>query len=185
MENWKWIEKYEGFYEISDQGNIRSVDRVVKCGKGTRLWKGILRKLAYDKDGYFITALCKKSKREMVKVHRLVAQAFIPNIDKKPVVNHINGIKNDNRVENLEWCTSSENTNHAMRIGTLKIKGEDSYASKLKEEDIEVIFKLRYEDGWTLEKIANNYNVGYKAIHKIVKAQRWKHITEDLIKKYT
>lgn len=70
--------------------------------------------------GYLFFSICKDGQRKNMKVHRLVASSFIPNPNNYPVVNHINGIKADNRVENLEWCTYSENTLHAFRTGLLK-----------------------------------------------------------------
>ena len=96
METWKDIQGYEGHYQISDMGNVRSL----KSNKNL--------KPAIDKDGYLLVGLWKDNKKKTFKVHRLVAQAFIPNPGNKPTVDHINTIKNDNRASNLRWLTQKE-----------------------------------------------------------------------------
>jgi len=107
MEVWKNIEGFEN-YEVSDLGNVRNV-------KNNKLLKG-----CKDKDGYLISTFRNNKIKKVLKFHRLVAIAFISNPENKPQVNHINGIKNDNCVDNLEWCTNSENQKHAHITG-LKI----------------------------------------------------------------
>lgn len=97
MEIWKEITGYEGIYEISSFGNLRSIYR--------RQYFILKPK----QTGYCVVSLRKNGRNQELKVHRIVAAAFIPNTENKPVVNHINGIKNDNRVENLEWVTHREN----------------------------------------------------------------------------
>ncbi len=93
MEQWKTIKDYPA-YEISNEGRVKS-----------NIKTSLILKGGYDKDGYHILLLYKDKKRVTRKVHRLVAEAFIPNPNNYPIINHINGIKNDNRVENLEWST--------------------------------------------------------------------------------
>lgn len=117
IENWKDIPSYEGYYQVSDLGNVRSLNRQVARSNRIMKLAGRLLTLSTDKDGYQICRLCKESHIKAFKVHRLVAQAFIPNVQNKPQVNHLDGVKANNHVENLEWCTISENQKHAFRTG--------------------------------------------------------------------
>jgi hypothetical protein len=109
IEEWKPVIGYEGFYEVSDWGNVRSLN----YNKTNQV--KLLRRVK-AKDGYLVVCLHKNGKQKEGKVHRLVATAFIPNQDNKPTVDHINGDKTDNRVENLRWATQMENNNNPNTI---------------------------------------------------------------------
>ena len=115
-EIWKPIVGYEEYYEVSNLGRVKRV----KGGDGTRLEK-ILKGARYA-TGYIMVGLCANSKQKNCSIHRLVAMAFLPNPENKPCVNHINGVKTDNRVENLEWSTYQENNQHAWRTGLIDKK---------------------------------------------------------------
>ena len=116
-ELWYPIEGYEGWYEVSSHGRIRSVDRVVKFKNGIkRAYKGQLLKFRYH-NGYAMVNLNKNKKMREFYVHRLVIENFKLHPVGKDWVNHINGKKWDNRVENLEWCTAKENNRHAVLTG--------------------------------------------------------------------
>lgn len=120
---WKIIPGFD-FYEASDDGQIKSVERRVKHNYGGfSLRKSRILKQYISDDGYKRLGITMNRKTETTNVHRLVALAFIPNPENKPQVNHINGIKTDNRVVNLEWATVAENVKHAYDTG-LKTKAK-------------------------------------------------------------
>ncbi|MCX6204879.1 MAG: NUMOD4 motif-containing HNH endonuclease [Bacteroidetes bacterium] len=119
-EKWLPVKGYEGFYEISDTGKVNGMDRMVVSKKGLTRKKGKLIKIRVNNDGYIEVRLSKDSRTTTTFIHILIAKAFIPNPLNKLEVNHINGIKADNRIENLEWCTHSENMKHAYKMGLLK-----------------------------------------------------------------
>jgi hypothetical protein len=116
MEIWKEHPDYGGIYLVSNTGKIKSVDTIIncKCG-GTRLHKGRELKQFKNERGYLCVVITKNKKGRIKKVHRLVAETFIDNVDDKPQVNHIDCNKENNNVSNLEWCTNSENMLHAYK----------------------------------------------------------------------
>ena len=119
MENWKEIIGYENEYQVSDLGNVRSVDRQVNDNGGIRITGGTMLKGEIVK-GYRRVSLCRKSKKYRTTVHRLVAMHFLENKLNKVAVNHKDGNKLNNCVDNLEWCTNSENIRHAFKLGLKK-----------------------------------------------------------------
>ena len=137
QEIWKSVKGYEGMYEVSNLGRMRSVTRVVERGHNIPLSvKG--RILKFSKvQGYSRISLSQGFNSKQYKVHRLVAQAFIPNPDNKPFINHIDGVRDNNCVTNLEWCTQSENLKHAYKIGnkipTMHLKKDNPKAVRVKD----------------------------------------------------
>lgn len=117
MEEWKDIEGYEGVYQVSNYGRVRSLDRWAKvCGNGQRFVKGRMLAIGKYPNGYSMVNFTDgKGKPSSKLVHRLVAQAFIPNPDNKPQVNHKDENITNNYVENLEWCTPKYNANYGTR----------------------------------------------------------------------
>ena len=117
-EIWKPIKEFEGYYEVSNIGRVRSLN-YKRTGK-----EKILKNIE-DYKGYLEVGLTKNGKRKQFKVHRLVAEAFIPNPENKPCIDHINTVKSDNRVENLRWVTYKENSNNEKTLE--KFKGENHH----------------------------------------------------------
>lgn len=124
-EIWKEIPGYEGSFEVSNLGNFRSKDRQVPCRwGGTRFYPGKPLKVEVMQDGYKRIVLMQNAKKKRYMCHRLVAETFIPNIENKPFVNHIDGNRGNNCVENLEWCIQSENEQHAIKVLGKTMKGK-------------------------------------------------------------
>nr|WP_319268334.1 NUMOD4 domain-containing protein [uncultured Draconibacterium sp.] len=115
-EIWKPVSGFEGYYEVSSLGNVRSVSRTIVNCKGVRKYKkGIILKPKIEKHGYYAVNLKCSGRSVYKRIHSLVAEAFIDNYENKKTVNHISGIKSDNSVSNLEWNTYAENSQHAEK----------------------------------------------------------------------
>lgn len=129
-EIWKDIEGWEGIYQVSNFGRVRSLDRIVSRSRnGDKFIKGRLLVLRHDKDGYETVHFRDAStgRNRLLKVHRLVANAFIPGVECKDQIDHINGIRNDNRAENLRWCTCKENLNYPLAKKNNSTSTKESY----------------------------------------------------------
>lgn len=180
IEQWKAVVGYEGFYEVSDQGRVRSVDRFVKnnYGDGSQhrvKRRGIVMKVRENRYGYLYLVISKQGKPKTISVHRLVAMAFIGEITDGLEVNHIDGCKTNNRVENLEIVTHAENIHHAMRTGLRNNKGERHNRAKLTETQVLEI-RAKMDGGASGTVLAEEYGVYYTAIYKIARRELWKHI---------
>lgn len=132
-EIWRPIVGYEGLYEVSSYGRVRSLDRY---DSKNCFWKGRILKLNDNGRGYLRAHLCLNNKIKNFLVHRLVAQAFIPNPDNLPEVNHINEDKTNNRVDNLEFCNHKYNVNYGTRTDRMRdTKIKNGYWSGLSKEE--------------------------------------------------
>lgn len=115
-EVWKDVVGYEGLYEISSFGRLKRLKRTTLGKSGVEYnYPELIIKGDYDKDGYIRTTMSKDKKKKTKKIHRLVAEAFIPNPNNHPEVNHLDEIKDNNHVSNLEWTTTKGNANHGTR----------------------------------------------------------------------
>lgn len=164
MEIWKDIIGYEGIYQVSSLGNIRSVDRINSRGQFV---KGQDRKIRLDQYGYPKVRLSKNGKYQDLFVHRLVAIAFIPNPENKETVNHIDGDKMNWSIDNLEWLTTEENNYHAFNSGLMDNK------MKLTKEDIEYIREnyIPQDSEFGTTGLAKKFGVYTSHIARIVKGE--------------
>lgn len=180
-EIWKEIPSFEGYYMVSNFGNVKSMERKVAMNKKGDLAlkkEKILSQAVCNKRGYCRVQLHKMNKSKMRLVHRLVAITFIPNPHKKSEVNHINGIKNDNRVENLEWCTPKENMFHAQKMNLIKniLKGEKTASNKLKEYQVLEIRNRVKNEKVSYKSIGLEYQVSGNTIRSICLGLKWKYL---------
>ena len=164
-EIWKDVVGFEGIYQVSNLGKVKSL----KFGKEKYL------SITKSSIGYLNTKLQLNKKNKSFLVHRLVAETFIKNEFNKPCVNHINGIKTDNRIENLEWCTHKENTEHSLKNDLIKT-GCNHKQSKLSLKDIEYIRKNYKEKdkkngGY---KLAEMFGVSRNCISNVVKNKTYR-----------
>lgn len=128
---WKDIKDFENFYQINDKGEIRSKDRYIHFKHKDKFYKGAIKRQQIGTNGYKIVKLYKDDKKRYTfSVHRLVAEAFLEKPSYAECVNHKNGNKLDNRVENLEWCTYSHNNKEAFRLGLRKPSWEKTIEQK-------------------------------------------------------
>lgn len=166
----KEIVGYEGLYQVSAEGHVYSP------AKGTSNPRGKFMTLSLDHSRYTKVGLCKNGKKYNHSVHRLVAEAWIPNPNNLPQVNHKNGNREDNRVENLEWCSLSENIKHSFReLGRKVVRGAEHANSRLRDVDVEVI-KESLSKGVLQRELAQRFNVTQATISNIKNGKRYLHI---------
>lgn len=159
-EIWKDIEGYEGLYQVSNLGKVRSLDRITLYLSGRKVFThGRNLKLRYNNVGYVYVFLIKNKIKSFFLIHRLVALAFIPNVSNKPEIDHINTIRDDNRVCNLKWVTKKENRNNPNTKISNKISNK-----KAKREWLEVLEKKVIQ-----LDLNGNFIREFKSLHAIEK----------------
>ena len=184
LEVYKDIKNYEGYYQVGNLGNVRSLDRIVPHKtKGFLKLKSRILKPSFSRDGYKKVVLQKEGMVRYFRINRLVADAFIPNPENKPCVNHKDGDKLNNNVDNLEWNTVQENNDHAWKIGLFgestinKMKknnsGEGNPSHKLTKENVLNIREL-HSNGMLQKDIAIKYSLNSSTVSSIVNNKSWK-----------
>lgn len=174
IEVWKNIKGFEKQYEVSNHGRVRAKEKVTFNGRWycTRKQK-MMRPTKPNKFGYIMINLCKDGKKKHCLLHRLIAVAFIKNPKNKETINHINGIKSDNRIENLEWATRSEQNIHASKLGLKRFNGEDHSQHKLTDIQVKTIRGMAMNGG---KPKGSDFGVTNATISDVLKRRSWKHI---------
>lgn len=177
MEIWRGIEGYEGLYEVSNLGNVRSISRIVKYSDG-RVYNYPSKNLSINFCGKYklpYVHLYKNSKRKSYLLHRLVALAFIPNLESKTEINHKDGDRTNNCVDNLEWASRLENMRHGFDTGLINNTGinhgNNIYSEEQIQEVVNMIF-LGYKQG----VISKKTGVKTGTIQAIRQGKQWTHV---------
>jgi hypothetical protein len=178
MENWLPVVGWEGFYEVSDLGNVRSVDRIIHDCQGNKRFSGKFLTPWKHKSGHLYVSLRKNSTKQNAQVHRLVSIAFIGPVPDGKEVCHENGNAADNRLENLRYDTRANNIQDSKAHGTF-LYGEKRPGAKLKEVDIVSIFEMN-SNGFSITEIANKFNVKNNNISRILSGDRWSLTSKKL-----
>lgn len=170
MENWKPIQGFEGVYDVSDLGRIRSYKNY---NHGLKKEPTVLR-LSLNNSGYPHVGLLFEGKRLQKTVHRLVAEAFLPNPHGHAEIDHKNGNKTDNRVENLEWVSRTENQVRAWQSGLkVPLKRERNPASKLTVAKAKEIKELYATGKYTTRQLGEMYGVSKTAVGFVLRGETW------------
>jgi hypothetical protein len=169
QEVWKDVLGYEGYYQVSNKGNIKSFYRYDR--KSTSYIKDEHIQKSYDSpanhnQNYRVVALSAPNRRGAIGVHRLVGQAFIPNLQNKPQINHIDSAPSNNNVSNLEWVTQKENAEHGVLFGRNAIKRK-----KWKDEQlIDKVVEL-YSSGMGAEKVGREVKAPINRVLEMLKSR--------------
>lgn len=168
---WKDIKGYEGLYQVNESGDIKSLARHVENGSPKGMWlrERILKPHKNPRNGYYVVALCRKHVVSVYYVHRIVACAFLDSRDIRETVNHKDGNKANNSVENLEYATYSENNQHAYDTGLHSKKKRRLTPKEIKRIRIEAKKYSRYE-------LSLKYHVSKSSIDNLLSGKTWKNI---------
>lgn len=173
-EIWKPVKDCDGLYEVSSMGNLKAISKPKWGGRSYYNTPTKIMKKSVGKNGYEVVRISQKTQY----VHRIVAFSFLSNSEFFGLdVNHINGIKTDNRVENLEWCDRKFNINHSFKIGLSK-KGEDRKSSTITEDVAMEIIKIHKQTGLGKSLLQRHHfpNVSLSCLQGITNNKTWKHL---------
>ena len=175
-EIWKDIKGYEGLYQVSNRGRVKSLERIVmrKNGRPYSVPE-LIKARQIDRKGYDRIGLNKNGKKKRFFVHRLVLQAFNSSSDETLEVNHIDGNKLNNNVENLEWVTSSENSIHAFKNNLHNHQGERNTNASITDSEAKEIKKLKGK-GLTQKEVGEMFGTTYYVVANIWNRRGWTHV---------
>jgi hypothetical protein len=179
IEIWKPINGYENFYEVSNLGNVRSVNRYAAGVHGSKrllIGKPLIPSIGKEPNNYRMVFLRNGVRGNWFKISRLVAIAFIPNPNNYPCVDHVDCVKTNDSFSNLEWVTHAENMSRASSNGLMNsAKGQNVWNSKLTDEKVLQMLAL-FKAGKTKTEIAREFQMGETIVREIIAGKRWKHV---------
>ncbi len=167
-EVWKDVADYTGYYQVSNLGQVRSIPRKYTRG-------GILKPIP-NKLGYCLVSLARNGTSRRFQVHRLVMRAFVGDCPQGMVVNHLNGKPGDNRLENLEYCTQSQNVLYSYRVLGRDSRGSRNGYAKLTDDDVVEIRRMYAAGSTTQKEIATKFGICRSMVTRIVNRVIWRHI---------
>lgn len=176
LEEWRDIEGYEGVYQVSNQGRVRGLDRMVRGRRAPRIARGrVLRPGTTDRD-YLMVSLCREGKCASKRVNRLVLLAFVDPVPGKPECNHIDTVKANNRAGNLEWSTRKENMRHAYANGLVPRPaqdGERNNNSKLTASIVQEMRELYATGKHTQKQLGLQFGISSSHVSDVLRGRRW------------
>jgi len=180
-EIWKDVPGFEGLYQASSFGQVKSIDRIEFRKNNSEIAtahsiKAVVLKQKITNTGYATIVLSRSGKPKYISVHRVIALTFVSNPENKPQVNHIDGNKLNNCIGNLEWCTPKENINHSWRIGLSKsAHGEKNHRAKITDVQATEI-RQKYFAGVKPCIILAEYNISRSRLHELKTRKVFKHV---------
>lgn len=176
MELWKDINGFEGLYQVSSLGNVKSIERSVRYSDGrVYRYEEKLLKPCLDNQSYRFVNLYRTNGKRVIRIHRLVAIVFIPNPENKPEVNHKIGDKSNNTIANLEWATRNENQSHAVK-NKLHAHGEKHGIRNVLNETTVRKARVMKQEGYSYAAIARKFGINRITILQAVTGKNWGHI---------
>lgn len=177
IEEWRDVPGYEGLYKVSNKGGLVKLEHWSSKG---RYYPESCPYQFKNYKGYIQTYLYKDGKRKTTTIHRLIAKAFIPNLEDKDQINHKNGVKDDNRIDNIEWCNQSENMRHAFDTGLkLGLACEDNGRATLTNEQV-VEIKSLYNSGWKIRDLAKKFDIPLGRLRPLFYGFSWEKETTPI-----
>lgn len=186
MEEWRPVVGWEGLYEVSNEGRVRSLPRVVRAGRGVgsmRTVGGVVLSPSPSKRGYVKIDLRDRQRSSSVHVHRIVAIAFLGESSSGMQVNHINGIKHDNRIVNLEWVTPAENTRHSVEVLGNSVTESENGNARLSQSQVSDIVKRRNR-GESCTSLSKEFGVSVTHISRICTGASWRATLRGVVDDY-